>query len=90
MKSVDLLFDYLTPSLPRRWRHFCVVYKEEGQSASVFQVTEGDDDKDVDKDDDKDDSKDGDSEDNLLTQRNRIEDEYIHPRKARRCLEGRT
>ena len=53
-------------------------------------MTEGDDDKDVDKDDDKDDSKDGDSEDNLLTQRNRIEDEYIHPRKARRCLEGRT
>ena len=86
MKSVDLLFDYLTPSLPRRWRHFCVVYKEQGQSASVFQVTEGDDNKD----DDKDDSKDGDNEDNLLTQRNRIEDKYIHPRKARRCSEGRT
>ena len=38
VKSVDLLFDYLTPALPRRWTHFCVVYKEEGQSASVFQV----------------------------------------------------
>ena len=38
MKSVDLLFDYGTPALPRRWRHFCVVYKEEGQSATVFQV----------------------------------------------------
>jgi len=37
VKSVDLLFDYRTPALPRRWRHFCVVYKEEGQSATVFQ-----------------------------------------------------
>ena len=86
MKSVDLLFDYLTPSLPHRWRHFCVVYKEEGQSASVFQVADDDDNLD----DDKDNRKDGDSEDSLLTQRNRIEDEYIHHRKARRCSEGRT
>ena len=39
VKSVDLLFDYLTPALPRRWRHFCVVYDEEKQSASVFQVS---------------------------------------------------
>ena len=39
VKSVDLLFDYLAPALPRRWRHFCVVYDEEKQSASVFQVS---------------------------------------------------
>ena len=48
MKSVDLLFDYGTPALPRRWRHFCVVYKEEGQSATVFQVKDGNYDKDDD------------------------------------------
>jgi len=37
IKSVDLLFDFRTPALPRRWRHFCVVYKEAGQSATVYQ-----------------------------------------------------
>ena len=46
IKSVDLLFDFRTPALPRRWRHFCVVYKEEGQSATVYQVIDGNEDKD--------------------------------------------
>ena len=46
IKSVDLLFDFRTPALPRRWRHFCVVYKEAGQSATVYQVIDGNEDKD--------------------------------------------
>ena len=37
VKSVDLLFDYLEPLAPRRWRHFCLVYREEGQAIAVYQ-----------------------------------------------------
>ena len=90
MKSVDLLFDYLTPSLPRRWRHFCVIYKEQGQSASVFQVADGDDNKDNDSEDfyhsalysghilddeDKDDDKDIDKDDAKYNDQNDNKDE---------------
>lgn len=36
LKNIDLLFDYLTPALPRRWRHFCTTYSAERQSVAVY------------------------------------------------------
>merc|ERR1719431_10132 len=37
VKSVDLLFDYLEPLVPRRWNHFCLVYREGEQAIAVYQ-----------------------------------------------------
>lgn len=36
IKEIDLLFDYLTPPLPGRWRHFCSVYTKHEQSLAIY------------------------------------------------------
>ena len=36
LKTVDLLFDYHSPHIPDRWRHFCVVYDSVVEGVTVY------------------------------------------------------
>ena len=36
LKTVDLLFDYHSPHIPGRWRHFCVVYDSGIEGVTVY------------------------------------------------------
>ena len=36
LKVVDLLFDYHTPHIPDRWRHFCTVYDSAVEGVTVY------------------------------------------------------
>ena len=36
LKTVDLLFDYHSPHIPGRWRHFCVVYDSAIEGVTVY------------------------------------------------------
>ena len=36
LKVVDLLFDYNTPHIPDRWRHFCAVYDSAVESVTIY------------------------------------------------------
>ena len=36
LKVVDLLFDYNTPHIPDKWRHFCVAYDSSVESVTIY------------------------------------------------------
>jgi hypothetical protein len=36
LKVVDLLFDYHTPHIPDRWRHFCTFYDSAVEGVTVY------------------------------------------------------
>ena len=36
LKTVDLLFDYLTPHIPDKWSHFCGVYDVSKERITVY------------------------------------------------------